>query len=509
MSAPAREVAGVSAAAEVGATGTVFPTKRLKHVVALRRLRTSAGDAARPYVGLEDIESGTGRLANGPRGKRGSSLPAPSVTDGDFSSLSRDRARYPSSPPAPSVTDGDGEPGRCFHQNAGGSSSPSAPSVTDGNEATGTDFEPGDVLFGKLRPYLAKAWVAEFPGRCTTEALVMEPTSIEPRFLRSVCLSSRFVGDVDASTFGSKMPRADWDFIGNMPVPVPDADTQRAVADHLDRETARLDALVAAKRRLLELLAEKRRAVVTRAVTRGLDHARQCAIPKPADGRNGRESDDRLDDANAAIQAWPVKRVRFLVQRELSEEKQRILSGAEQATFLPMENIGEQGELDCSATRYVDDVRNGYTRFFDGDVLVAKITPCFENGKGALVDGMLNGIGFGTTELHVLTPIPEIDARWLYYTTISDRFRKLGEAAMFGAAGQKRVPEDFVLNYRVPVPPLREQRAIVDYLDQETARLEALMARVRQAIAFVEERRAALIAAAVTGRIAMPDGNKG
>ena len=461
----------MSVAAGVGGTGVAFPTKRLKHVVTLRRARTSADDAARPYVGLEDIESGTGRLVNGARGKWGSS------------------------PPAPSVTDAGGEPGRCFDQNDGGSGS-SASSAADGNEATGTDFEPGDVLFGKLRPYLAKAWVAEFPGRCTTEALVMAPTSIEPRFLRSVCLSSRFVGDVDASTFGSKMPRAEWGFIGNMPVPVPDPNTQRAIADHLDRETARLDALVAAKQRLLTLLAEKRRAVITR----GLDPhvpTRNSENPRP----NGLESDDRLDDANAATQAWPVKRIRFLVRREPSEEKQRILSGAEQATFLPMESIGEQGELDCSATRYVDEVRNGYTQFFDGDVLVAKITPCFENGKGAIVNGTLNGLGFGTTELHVLTPIPGIDARWLYYTTVSDRFRKLGEAAMFGAAGQKRVPEEFVRNYHVPVPPLAEQRAIADYLDRETARLDALMAKVRTGIVLLAERRAALIATAVTGRL--------
>lgn len=96
------------------------------------------------------------------------------------------------------------------------------------------------------------------------------------------------------------------------------------------------------------------------------------------------------------------------------------------------------------------------------NVVVAKITPCFENGKGALIRGTLNGIGFGTTELHVLSPGSEIDARYLYYITANDRFRRLGEAAMFGVAGQKRVPEDFVRDYRVPVPPLAQQRAIAD-----------------------------------------------
>ena len=157
--------------------GTAFPMKRLKYLVALRRLRTQANDGARPYVGLEDIESGTGRLTN-------------RVT---ASSLSY---------------------------------------VTDEHDSLSTSFECGDVLFGKLRPYLAKAWVAEFAGRCTAEALVMKPISIDPRFLRSICLSPWFVGAVDASTFGSKMPRAEWDFIGNMRVPVPEPDLQRAIADY-------------------------------------------------------------------------------------------------------------------------------------------------------------------------------------------------------------------------------------------------------------------------------------
>jgi len=79
-----------------------------------------------------------------------------------------------------------------------------------------------------------------------------------------------------------------------------------------------------------------------------------------------------------------------------------------------MEAIGEHGELDLSITREREDVETGYTQFFDGDVVVAKITPCFENGKGALIRGTLTGIGFGTTELHVLTPTSEIDGRYLY-----------------------------------------------------------------------------------------------
>ena len=488
MSAPAREVAGVSAAAEVGATGTVFPTKRLKYVVALRRLRTSAGDAARPYVGLEDIESGTGRLANGPRGKRGSSPPAPSVTDGDFSSLSRDSARYPSSPPAPSVTDGDGEPGRCFHQNAGGSS-PSAPSVTDGNEATGADFEPGDVLFGKLRPYLAKAWVAEFPGRCTTEALVMEPTSIEPRFLRSVCLSSRFVSDVDASTFGSKMPRAEWDFIGNMPVPVPDADTQRNIADHLDRETARLDALVAAKERLLKLLAEKRRAVVTRAVTRGLDPSAPLR-------------DSGVSWLGGIPAHWRLTRLKFVadVRGGLALGKDYGFSELEEYSYVRVANV-QDGYLSLDEVKTVQIPKREAENYLlqTGDVLMNEGGDDDKLGRGCIWNGEVTPC---LHQNHVFAVRPRlVEPEWIDTWASSDvaRFhfelyaKRTTNLASISAANLKELP--------LLLPSAEERREILRRCAGLVERFVTARSEIVSTVALLKERRAALIAAAVIGRL--------
>ena len=203
-------------------------------------------------------------------------------------------------------------------------------------------------------------------------------------------------------------------------------------------------------------------------------------------------------------QMWSEKRMRFLTRRGLSDEQRQILASADQVTFLPMENIGEQGEIDYSIIRDIDDVRNGYTQFFDGDVLVAKITPCFENGKGALVRGTLSGVGFGTTELHVLTSSSEIDTNFLYYITMSDRFRRLGEAAMFGAAGQKRVPEDFIRDYRISIPPIAQQRAIADYLDRETARLDALVTEKKRLLKLLDEKRQSLITCTITRGIVSP-----
>ena len=195
---------------------------------------------------------------------------------------------------------------------------------------------------------------------------------------------------------------------------------------------------------------------------------------------------------------WPTKRLRFATVRGTANLRGGYLSREAQVTFLPMEAIGEQGELDLSSVRNVEDVRDGYTMFFDGDVVIAKITPCFENGKGALVRGTLTGIGFGTTELYVLTPGPELDGRFLYYLTVSEHFRKLGEAAMTGAAGQKRVPEDYVRDFRAPVLPIELQRTIANYLDRETERLDALVAAKERLLGLLAEKRRALITRVVT-----------
>ncbi len=196
-------------------------------------------------------------------------------------------------------------------------------------------------------------------------------------------------------------------------------------------------------------------------------------------------------------EGWDFKRLRYVVTFPTKAEV-RNMQPTELVSFIPMEAVGEYGGLVLDGTRPLTEVINGYTYFRDGDVLVAKITPCFENGKGAVAGGLLGGIGFGTTELHVLRAGPEILPDFLFYLTVSDDFRRLGTAEMYGAGGQKRVPEDFIKELRHPLPPLPEQRAIAAFLDRETARIDALVAKKERLIALLQEKRTALISHAVT-----------
>ena len=414
-----------------------FPAKRLKHVVSLRRSRSDGSEDDRPYVGLENIESWTGKL-----------LGNLAATD----------------------------------------ESPSA--IMIGGTSLSNSFKLGDVLFGKLRPYLAKVWVAEFPGRATTEFLVMHPVEVEPRFLRYVCLWRAFVDAVDASTFGSKMPRADWNFIGNMSVPVPEWHTQRTIADYLDRETARLDALVATKEQVLGLLAEKRRALITRAVTRGLDPNvpfRDSGIPwlgeipahwevwklgHSASVGNG-STPSRSNAAYWTEGTIPWLNSSVVNRYEATKADQFVTETALRECHLPL-------------------VRSG-------SVLVA-IT-----GQGK-TRGQAVVLSFEATinqHLTYISPdLSRLDPWFLRWTLLSayEFLRSISDDAG-GTKGALTCGD--VANVRVPVPPIDEQRAIVAHIANGTGKLDGLRGATERTTALLKERRAALIAAAVTGQIAV------
>lgn len=195
---------------------------------------------------------------------------------------------------------------------------------------------------------------------------------------------------------------------------------------------------------------------------------------------------------------WQTLRLRYIQQTNPPKAEISYLSSDTEVSFVPMEAVGEYGGMSLEQTKPLADVLSGYTYFRDDDIVVAKITPCFENGKGTQAKDLVNGIGFGTTELHVMRPKPNVNPRFLFYLSISHTFRKLGEGEMYGAGGQKRVPEDFVRNFVHPIPPIEEQSAIVNFLDQETAKVDALITKQQQLIETLQEKRKTLILYVVT-----------
>jgi len=196
---------------------------------------------------------------------------------------------------------------------------------------------------------------------------------------------------------------------------------------------------------------------------------------------------------------WTIKRLRFVAELNPSKSEIAAIERDAEVSFLPMESIGDDGSLNLEKTRPIREVETGYTYFRDGDVTIAKITPCFENGKGALMRGLQGSIGFGTTELIVVRPkLAQTFGGYLNWIFRSPGFRKEGEASMYGAGGQKRVPDDFVRNLCWVFPPLTEQSAIANFLDRETGKIDALIAEQEKLITLLAEKRQATISHAVT-----------
>ena len=425
-------------------TALPYPTKRLKHIVSLRQSRANGNGGESPYIGLENIEPWTGKL---------------------FGSLS--------------IT-------------------------TKDDSVQSNVFSSGDVLFGKLRPYLAKVWVAEFAGRSTTECLVMKPVEVESRFLGYACLSRDFIDAVNASTFGSKMPRAEWGFIGNMHVPVPHRRRQCAVADYLDRETAKLDALVAAKEQVLELLAERRQALIDAAVTGGINsawHAKPTELGildeeespnKSGTNRCGDRASVAGGDVETAQTAspYPTKRLKHIV----SLRRSRVTGNGGESLYVGLENIEPwTGKLieGLSTTKTGDTAESNV--FCPGDVLFGKLRPYLAKVLVAEFAGR------STTECLVMKPV-EVESRFLGYACLRRDFIDAVNASTFGSK-MPRAEWSFIGNIHVPVPHRRRQCAIADYLDRETAKLDAIKVKIRGTVALLKERRSALVSALVTGKI--------
>ncbi|EKO3778248.1 restriction endonuclease subunit S [Vibrio metschnikovii] len=276
------------------------------------------------------------------------------------------------------------------------------------------------------------------------------------------------------------------DKLGSLECPLPPPDEQASIAAALDRETARIDALIEKKTRFIELMKEKRQALITHAVTKGLDP-------------NVKMKDSGIEWIGQVPEHWKIaqiKRISALNPRKstLSEEKDSL------CTFLPMEKL-RTNAVTLDETRPIHEVYGGYSYFSDGDILIAKVTPCFENGNIAVANGLVNGIGFGSTEINVLRVNGKGHNRFLYYRLQEEQFRTIAKSEMRGTGGLKRVPTDLFESFTIGLPDTDEQATIAATLDRETASIDALIGKAEQSITLLKERRAAFITAAVTGQI--------
>ncbi|MGC9369292.1 MAG: restriction endonuclease subunit S [Paracoccaceae bacterium] len=354
-------------------------------------------------------------------------------------------------------------------------------------------FRRGDVLFNKLRPYLAKVYHADFDGISSGELLNLRASEhVLPRFLFHVLSSYPFVDIINSESFGTKMPRADWETVGHQPLPLPDLDTQRRIAGYLDDKTARIDALIGKKRALLDRLAEKRQALITRAVTRGLNPDAPL-------------KDSGIDWLGKVPAHWQVKRFRFLLQgieqgwspqcdnRPAQPDEWGVLKVGcvNGLTYDEGEHKALPSDLD-PITRY--EVRVG-------DVLLSRANTKELLGSASLVHETRGRMIF-SDKLYRLNLADDLVPAFAITVLQSPLARLQYERDATGTSGSmQNIGQDTIKNFVMPIPPSDEQISIGQHVAEFDQRLTNVIESIKESAARLDEYRAALVTAAVTGKI--------
>ncbi len=297
------------------------------------------------------------------------------------------------------------------------------------------EFSKGDVLFGRRRAYLKKSAVAPFDGICSGDITVIRAIEdkVDPDLLPFIIQNDFLFEFAVGKSAGSLSPRVKWTHLKEFAIELPSMPEQSKLAETLwsinETKNAyedlinKTDELV--KSQFIEMFGE----LGKDQKGWGLTTLGECCELNPKRPRN---IDDELE-----------------------------------VSFVPMPAVSEDGKIDCSDVKPYKDVRKGFTYFAENDVLFAKITPCMENGKGAVAKGLSGGIGSGSTEFHVLRPIEgKSNPYWLYIITMFKSFRVGARKVMTGTGGQLRVPVGYLRDFPISLPPIGLQNAFEAFVHQ-------------------------------------------
>lgn len=336
-------------------------------------------------------------------------------------------------------------------------------------DADGIPFEKGDILFGKLRPYLAKFYHALQPGTAGGDIHVYRPLPhAHPRFIYYVVSSSSFVGHASISTTGVKMPRTDWAALRRFPVPLPPLATQRTIADYLDHETSEIDAMLDKLDGLGRLLEERRKNQILSVLNCDSESTRRTRVGIVSEVIRRGISPSYADTGTPVINQKCIRPGGVV---DLTHGKFHNVT----EKLVPPELVLRPGDsLICSTG--------------DGTL-----------GRSALWNGEHKSVTFDSHVTIVRPNANLIIPKYLAAILAANESEFIRQSQ--GSTKQTELSRDTVSETTVLLPPLDEQERIVAHLDETIARIDSMLAKTQQLKDLLAERRSALITAAVTGQI--------
>lgn len=273
-----------------------------------------------------------------------------------------------------------------------------------------------------------------------------------------------------------------WQEMKRIVVPVPPMEEQTAISEFLDEQCVLIDEAIAEAQTSIEEYKKWKASIISETVSVGLN--------KSVKTRNRNDSDDVIPVH------WKVCRIKDCAWFSPACDCKHMTKDTS-VTFAPMECI-KNGYFINRESEY-GEVSASYTVFQEGDIVIAKVTPCFENGNIAIMEGLHNGFGFGSSELFVLRAHSVIP-KFLFYVLQNEKFKQQGCSTMTGTGGLKRVSGEFVKNYIFPIPPEDEQIAIAQYLDDMCDAMRSIIDEKESLISNLESYRRSLIFEVVTGK---------
>lgn len=216
----------------------------------------------------------------------------------------------------------------------------------------------------------------------------------------------------------------------------------------------------------------------------------------------GRLTNENVKDGELP-EEWRLAQISEIAEINPKLPNKDRISNKLEVQFLPMKLVEEIiNRIHLTETRKYEEVLKGsYTPFIEGDIIIAKVTPCMENGKIAIVDNLKNGIGFGSSEFHVVRPGTDVNKKYLFYYLVQDRFRIEAANAMTGAVGLRRVPKQFIENHSIPLPSLNEQHFIVQQVESRLSVCNKLEETINQSLAQAETLRQSILKRAFEGKL--------